>query len=616
MGTRGYKAWRLRKRYYFQYNHWDSYPEGLGKDIAKTIPTDPEEYAAWLEAQRKMVTEWEAMWMKYLTLKHDGEQSAELPKFMWDYQPSFLAPLNDVYIEWVYIIDLDREIFSVSNGAHFKLDRIPHIDWIGALNVGSLGDQICLPALLPEGACTNVVAEPSTILPDLVTTDGEPSEATSEYVTPKSVKDIPWRRRHGPSFHSLMFYLWSIGMKDGLAATLLQWTQKDLPFREIAFAALCFASGGDYLTFHKDTEIQRNEVADRVKPDSQFADAKQTFSWLATGARPEGSSPSSVPEDDVYWMDGVLVVLTTQLFRPRLYGQSIERVVKYCDLHYHDECVDAVIMSIEHVILVHVVPGAKVQCSNLLALFDIPHHLTLDVRERYAGAYLEKLAGKDEAFMKKEKKKITKAMDEMALRNEGIAIHRGGESDEEDDAQEEEAESALYTTQALGEDNTLSTFYALTHFFDAAARRRMPPMKARDGRFPNEIYENILSHVVDRETRISCMHVSRFFRQLCQENYLFADGVMFGPSKPVERCLAPKLFEMYVTDTGSLQKVKFQRAGGFLDSLEPSWVVAVGTSQKMKILLPNLKFRLPEATNLEEDKNKEPQLEVDSGADS
>ena len=398
------------------------------------------------------------------------------------------------------------------------------------------------------------------------------------------------------------------------------WTQKDLPFREIAFAALCFASGGDYLTFHKDTEIQRNEVAGRVKSDSQSPDAKQTFSWLATGARLEGSSPRSVPEDDVYWMEGVLVVLTTQLFRPSVYGQSIERVVKYCDLHYHDECVDAVIMSIEHVILIHVLPGVKVQYSDLLALFDIPHHLTLDVRERYAAAYLEKLAAKDEAFMKKEKKKITKAMDEMALRNEGIAMHRGGESDEEDDAQEEEAESALYTTQALGEDNTLFTFYALTHFFDAAARRRMPPMKARDGRFPNEIYENILSHVVDRETRISCMHVSRFFRQLCQENYLFADGVMFRPSKAVERCVAPgsapKLFEMYVTDTGSLQKVKFKRAGGLLDSLEPSWLVAVGTGQKMKMVLPNLGFRLPEATNVEEDKDKEPQLEVDSGADS
>ncbi|KAL8861612.1 MAG: hypothetical protein Q9178_002137 [Gyalolechia marmorata] len=614
MGTRGYKAWRLRKRYYFQYNHWDSYPEGLGEDIAKTIPTDPGEYAAWLEAQRKMVTEWEAMWIIYLALAYDGEQSGELPKFMWDYQPSFLAPLNDVYIEWVYILDLDREIFSVSNGAHFKLDRIPHIDWIGALDVGSLGDQICLPALLPEGACTNVVAEASTVLPDLVTTDKEPSEATSEYVTPKNLKDIPWRRRHGPSFHSRMFYLWSIAMKDGLAATLLQWTQTDLPFREIAFAALCFASGGDCLTFYKDTGIQRNGVAGRVKSDSQSPDAKQTFSCLATGARPEGSSPSPVPEDDVYWMEGVLVLLTTQLFRPSVYGQSIVRVVKYCDLHYHEECVDAVIMSIEHVILIHVVPGVKVQYSNLMALFDIPHHLTMDVRERYASAYLDKLAGKDDDFMKKERK------DETALRNEGIAMRRGGESDEEDDAQKEEAESALYTTQAFGEDNILRTFYALTHFFDAAARRRMPPLKARDGLFPNEIYENILSHVVDRETRISCMHVSRFFRQLCQENYLFADGVMFRPSEAVERCAAPrsapKLFEMYVTDTGSLQKVNFESAGGFLDSLKPSWVVAVGTGQKMKILLPNLKFRLPEATNVEENKDKKPQLEVDSGADS
>ena len=40
MGTRGYKVWRFRKRYYKQYNPGDSYPDGLGRWISKAIPSE------------------------------------------------------------------------------------------------------------------------------------------------------------------------------------------------------------------------------------------------------------------------------------------------------------------------------------------------------------------------------------------------------------------------------------------------------------------------------------------------------------------------------------------------------------------------------------------------
>lgn len=44
MGTRGFIVCRFRGRYYITYNHWDSYPEGLGKELITDIPTDPEEF--------------------------------------------------------------------------------------------------------------------------------------------------------------------------------------------------------------------------------------------------------------------------------------------------------------------------------------------------------------------------------------------------------------------------------------------------------------------------------------------------------------------------------------------------------------------------------------------
>jgi hypothetical protein len=44
MGTRGLLFIRCRGRYFVIWNHFDSYPEGLGEAIVYEIPTDPEGY--------------------------------------------------------------------------------------------------------------------------------------------------------------------------------------------------------------------------------------------------------------------------------------------------------------------------------------------------------------------------------------------------------------------------------------------------------------------------------------------------------------------------------------------------------------------------------------------
>ena len=166
MGTRGYKAWRFRKRYYVQYNHWDSYPSGLGTNIAAEIPSDRDKYQAWLKSQREELETREAAWLDYLALDPLQVASQEFhapPSTFGEEVPSFRIPLNDLYIEWVYILDLDREIFSVNNGAHFKLEQIPHIAWIEALAIGELGDQIVLPGSLPTEALANLVADPPVL---------------------------------------------------------------------------------------------------------------------------------------------------------------------------------------------------------------------------------------------------------------------------------------------------------------------------------------------------------------------------------------------------------------------------------------------------------------------
>jgi hypothetical protein len=48
MGTRGLRIIVFRGRYFIYYNHYDSYLEGLGKDLVSNIPTDPEKYKGTL----------------------------------------------------------------------------------------------------------------------------------------------------------------------------------------------------------------------------------------------------------------------------------------------------------------------------------------------------------------------------------------------------------------------------------------------------------------------------------------------------------------------------------------------------------------------------------------
>ncbi|KAL8766572.1 MAG: hypothetical protein Q9194_006235 [Teloschistes cf. exilis] len=552
MGTRGYKAWRFRKRYYVHYYRYDDYPEGLGNDIAMPIPNNPQEYASWLEKQRNMVEVWEAIWNKLLAqASPDGEETTLAP-FMVRHNPSCFVPLQDIHISRVYIIDLDREIFSVNNGAHFKLEQMPHIDWMRALDVGRFDEQILLPPLLPEGAIATVMAQVPPVgqamyLVEGVATGGaltsgldnrkiekgKARELLRRKVTPKNVDAIPWRQRHGPVLGSMLIRLWSMGIDTDLTTTLLQWAPDDFPFRH-------------------------------VKPEFENAYVTGFFSVLATGAHHKGGPAGCAPEETIYWLGDVLVFLTTQLYRADAVGEEISRVVKHCQVHYSGKIVDAVLTSIEQVILVYVIPGSEVQHTGLLPFIKIEIHMTTDIQDRYTDSKQKKCR-----------------LDAMNAQNIYCSV-------EYSESEEEESDLAFDPHHNCAEEgfSEFSTFYALMHLFDAAAVRHLPYTKTRDGRLPNERYPKVLHYVTDIPTRLACMTVSRLFRRICPEDLLFTDGIILPPSKTLRNItgpmIFPKWFEMQDLEKEKSVRMSFARASRSMAKGNEVWRVAVGTARNGK----------------------------------
>ncbi|KAJ7286897.1 hypothetical protein C8J57DRAFT_1282297 [Mycena rebaudengoi] len=114
MGTRGYRVYRHRGWYHIHYNHRDSYPEGLGWDMASEVPTgNPEAYRKWLESLRALLdTKLEE---NPDGLQYDDEEDYQIMRQMVPTTP----------FEWVYELDLDHEVFLVDSKPLFDLSAMP-----------------------------------------------------------------------------------------------------------------------------------------------------------------------------------------------------------------------------------------------------------------------------------------------------------------------------------------------------------------------------------------------------------------------------------------------------------------------------------------------------------
>lgn len=242
----------------------------MGKDIVQGIPADSEKYAAWLAEIRSEFEVKHIALEKYLCMKSfdgqvpqkNGRTTHDRPDLHYHdpdvdaaddrlpmYEP---AELSAHIIEWQYILDLDREVFTINDSVHMKLNCIAREQWIPGIVKDFWEDHILLPGIVPKECLTGLVLTPE--LPS--------AEKLQLYenlgvlaVDAKGIRYTPPLQRHGPLLSSTIFQMFEQKHRWTIRAHLLGWNVDDLCFREIVYAILCIATPGKNLSLARSSRV-------------------------------------------------------------------------------------------------------------------------------------------------------------------------------------------------------------------------------------------------------------------------------------------------------------------------------------------------------------------------
>lgn len=153
MGTRGLFGFRWKGVYYLMYNHWDSYPSGLGRALLEELLKAV--WREWFRMFRRLrlirdedpvrkkdirrLEKWTDLTVGSQTTqdwycllrKCQGSMKAVLESGYMLLHGEYRHPheWNDVFIEYVYVVNFDNGMFEWFDGAHqlgaARLNRLP-----------------------------------------------------------------------------------------------------------------------------------------------------------------------------------------------------------------------------------------------------------------------------------------------------------------------------------------------------------------------------------------------------------------------------------------------------------------------------------------------------------
>ncbi|KAI4156777.1 MAG: hypothetical protein L6R39_001032 [Caloplaca ligustica] len=368
----------------------------MGDSLVESIPVDPEEYKAWLEALRERFAQWDALLQKFLAIDPEHLRIIESDRAMvealdeaFDARlegfPTYYPGSLDLFIEFTYTFDLDLEVFSVDNTAHFRLQNIPRNSaWMGALCQDQTHRRFVHPRLAPEHSLASLAVDNRTLSPN----DIQYWETlTTKQVTPKAeCANVSARLR------LRLFDIFEDSQMSSLRVTLLSWTADDLIFRELAFFILCLAAGGDNLAIVDWRRILNSlwtELYGTVVHGHGSEGERELISSVGSGFHLQDLPVGSAPATSKYWFEGALVCLVPRLAQAGIMEKALADAVRYG----RDECgyasFNAVLISIADVVFLRSFPDGSVEHSLRMPLIATSGSSGLDARQRYGDSELD-----------------------------------------------------------------------------------------------------------------------------------------------------------------------------------------------------------------------------------
>ncbi|KAL3464734.1 hypothetical protein BJX64DRAFT_89178 [Aspergillus heterothallicus] len=525
MGTRGLLFICWKGRYYVYYNHYDSYPEGLGETIVDKIPATPEEFQEWLQKMRRTYSRLsDQLEEQILPVCPDFLQAGGISSHKERYFRSYLALddrleqlpsramkdwIRDTWIEWTYTTDLDRELFIVDQSVFFELIKLPHYaDWHKYLVKDSSGRRV-----LASSTPSDLIGNPSMNI-GIEREIGVNADLRARYhsfdCTIDLSKNTIESEPHNSSRVTLLVAT-ILGIcreyRDILDSSYMYWVSASFPFQEIAFAILSAAAGEMAFVSPKSLDGRySHEGFFRIPGKDIQNDSHTLLPKFLSECHTPSIRPGSAPRDNPFWVGSVLVYLTPRLDLIAVEEASIAAVVD-SDLAHGYRLFYAIDFSILDFVLIDVTKGndglVQIERTPLIDLiyFD-------DDTSRFPRG-------------PRSRNSEPPSMENTAEHEEGGVEESGGENNtDRNEASDEECDASAASE---GEDANLGNKLVallLIQSFDSAMDEHLEGSKSRT--LPNEILTTIIEHA-DHQTYLSLAMASACCRDLYYRKFRLND---------------------------------------------------------------------------------------------
>lgn len=385
---------------------------------------------------------------------------ARLPTALFD-------PGDHRWVDWTYLVDLDRELFCVKNWIVFDLWNVPCDRWIQALGCDDQGHEVFDFGLCPEALRS--IALPSYFPKETGERDTyrriyhEYQPTALELV---AVHSQIWQQSTGQVLAMAVFEIFTNSLELPFWDYLSGYCHNGFAFREIAFAILSLAAGN--FTFDMPDQFYGKEYQGYLI-DVNEGGQPILMPLFGSGCHMLDQKPGSSPCDDLYCLGGVIVSLVPDSAFEEDMEAAIAKAVTY-GVTTGRTAFSALLFSIYQAVLIEVRTQNHAVRMRHTKVFQV-----YEDRWKNIGVEHDEHSGTATP---------TNVLDQLYLAHPGFA--------------------------------------ALQQLFNTVAQRRVP--SCDQGTFPLEIYAIIISYA-DTSTREACAQVSQTFYTLCQGYFSFTKDI-------------------------------------------------------------------------------------------